>query len=909
MPWILGSRDGVPNYLRALLYATIIAMIKGDSKMQFIKRRARRHGEALKFLAFLLSAKEDIEDLLEASIRGKIDACLKGLEGSKEKRGRKRDEINETCKNLRNKGIVEFLNVDKKEAARIIAEALTLYKLYEEAKRGNIELEDVKLAEIFGGYGNFALGAAELGLEALYVELNPVAYFAYKTYINPPERKELEEKIKEFLEYLKKEVEEKYYNENAYATFWAYIYKCPHCGEHIPIVAEGSREAGCIDIGKRYRLQAIPVEDEEIPRELSWKFAVYDGLKCYYLCPMCGKEVENPKRRRKAMHRSAVDEAYLFGMKASDLPWAYAVPVGYTDKEKLYYNDKLFEKYKAAMLYLLENRDEIKEYVAYEEIPRSISSTINDVLTKLKAAGIYRRTQLMTPRQIIGYYKAIKRLKEFKDDEKIKDRLAMGILKALQTNVLGRYNKRRKEVEHITSRLSYDIVKLSAELTIPGKDAYTITSLLENLPDIITSIKGKLEALNEAAQRLKEHPELYKKYDFAFVDPPYLNAIPYFDLSYLYYARLKKLYGERLPGAKYTLDEIRELDLTSDDPMEYGKKLAEALRGISSILKDDGLIFFQFAPPKNPPKVEKDGKTIQIDASDVRRATLAAILSAGLFPVAGHPVLLESSSSQKSFRPGETTVKTMILILAKAPNIEKYLSEEEIELFESYSGGKFSEFLKYALEDHKIGAEYAKKVLSYLGSPRIEDIPALAYILVSPIVALNFPDASIEEIENLLRDADKYVDFVFDIYVERAFGVRNFTKKANEDPTYIYFLGLALGGLDIRSLKVFKIKDESINKAERFFREPEKAKGKHLLYIRRPKMLVDIGAYTQSLKAILEAIDRGERLLGEKYRDFRRFLERYKESFYRGLEEYKVVEGKKRREEDLLDSILSVLPE
>jgi tRNA G37 N-methylase Trm5 len=72
---------------------------------------------------------------------------------------------------------------EAEEAARLPGPWLSIPHVAE-AARNRLNMIETRFLEAFGGYGTFSLASLNLGLSGYYFELNPVAYFFFRTFIN-----------------------------------------------------------------------------------------------------------------------------------------------------------------------------------------------------------------------------------------------------------------------------------------------------------------------------------------------------------------------------------------------------------------------------------------------------------------------------------------------------------------------------------------------------------------------------------------------------------------------------------------------------------------------------------------------------------------------------------------------------
>ena len=886
----------VSNFFRAVRYATIVALeIKeGANTMKPFKRRAKRNEAAIRFLAFLSSLDESVEKEVERRKKlepSKLEDKLKKL--SK----KKREEVEKHISSLKNYLKLLFNIQNDEEIEETLVETLIFWKLFKEAiEEGDRKylVKDLNFAEIFGGYGSFALGAAALGYNALYVELNPVATFFFATYAKGKPEGYLE-KAQELVDYLKEEVEKKYFEINGkvpYLTFRARLVKCSFCGEHIPFIKADNKSVGRVTLysgsSKKksrtlyiepFALSDIPEELLDLPPSYLYGFR-FSEEKIVYRCPKCLNPINYSNEKRREKHREALEDDYtVYGRKVSELPRNYSVPVAILEKRgslELKRDIELLKKVRGAMKELYENRDYYQELVAYEEIPESIVVAQNrTAFDKLKNAGIKYRTQLMSPRQLLLYAKLIERIKDL--DEELRDYFAMVMTKGLQTNTLISYNFSNQELDKLMTIQNISYPSFPSENPVTNGDRgsidklflgkknkrsnynnnYNITKLnskildeivIEDAYKVSTDELDGILVLNEAAQELYSYVDLHEKFDVIFVDPPYVNNIPYRDLSYLFYARLKKIYGERLPYAKYTLDEIRSLDLTKDDPKEFGRLLKESLRSIKDLLKSGGIIFFQFAPPSSTIDVNIDGNKITIEPKAVRRRTFSAIIASGLVPVMLSPIVAEGSGHRGHRGGAGFTIKTMLIELVRVEDFDEFIDENYLKAIRRsvkiYSGNdkEIIEGIKELANTIEF-RDYVNKILSSSSKPNLGDSIAIAYAALSPALAYALRGIEDEKtVANIFSKVQEEVStYILDLLIEKIFGVKGFSELVKYDLSALIAVALYQGYLEIDALKGLGLKiGEKIKKIRSKFFKSERVSGRRGLRIAKLKPLREL---------------------------------------------------------------------
>ena len=825
---ILGFKDGIPNFIRASKYATILAIFaqSGTADTYPFKRRAKRNEGAMMVMAFLLAAKDEVEEEIEKEKRPlSIDVAEK-----------LRKEFSRLKRMIGVKTEEELYDI----ASEAIAVLRLIHKVMNDEELRKKLLIEEPLLDAFGGHGTFARAALTIGIPAVYVELNPIAYFFFTTTIKGfPEG--LEKKVEELLDYLEEECS-RYYPKDVYLTHRARLVRCEHCGEIIPVVSAKSRNSsryrGISRINKRYRV--IPKKEDEyrFKRTFEIEGAKADDLPKEFKCPECGGVIKFSKNKsRKKLYKDLLEiDPEVEGFKLSELPRAFAAPLA-----EATYDGELRELRKSLdMIYdayveLLEGREEYKKYLPYERIPeRSIDST-NHGITEILSAGIKYRTQLMTPRQLLCYAKIVRRIRDLEEGD-VKDRIAMIITKTLQHNVLTRTTE-SKRAKHISSNQSFYIPETPVELSIPGsrgkkKGEGTISSILSDVSKYSIVVHGKkyfkdspivlktgfpvLEevrvpsyrdgkpevlALNEAVQRLDDYDELIESVSGAFIDPPYLNMIPYRDLSRLYYVRLKRMY-DKLPFDK-TLEEIYELDLTDDSIDKFAEKLRESFRAISNVLKPDGVAILQFAPPSSM-KYE--------DFFKLRASIMAAAIENDLYPVLATSVLSEKSKGKVG--TGEGISRTMFILLLKPEAFEEFLNRLDLRLEPIVGMNKegIKERIKSILESGRVDKLF-EGVISYGLTPRPEESIAIGASISAAILAKLSPGLDFEDYREMLEDIiptaagialDKIVHKDF-----RILSVRDLLKSG--DMTVIYAMALKYGLIDPKLISM-TVKDKEVRK-------------------------------------------------------------------------------------------------
>ena len=216
--------------------------------------------------------------------------------------------------------------------------------------------------------------------------------------------------------------------------------------------------------------------------------------------------------------------------------------------------------------------------------------------------------------------------------------------------------------------------------------------------------------LNIPLEEVKNYSELLEGFDAAFVDPPYLDAVRYIDLSIPMYLIMK--YLVEMPP----IEEILDKDVTAGDEYAFYSKLKKNLEGLYEILKDDAIAVLQFAPRKSK------------DPLRIRAYVIAAAIEAGFVPVLAYPVFLESQQGGERGKRGDKTKMTALIYLLKA---------DPIEILDEIGLGDIAALKDLSIEDMIrlfLDSDYYRKASEYVKDLAIEFIPIFIYSLLGPLL-------------------------------------------------------------------------------------------------------------------------------------------------------------------------------
>ena len=516
-----------------------------------------------------------------------------------------------------------------------------------------------KLLDPMAGGGSIPFEALRCGVDAVAVEYNPVAYIILKATLEYPKKygpqlaEDVEAWGKEVLRRAGEEIGHLYPRHNKRQVshyIWCWVAECQRCGQKNPLVSQW-----WLVRKDRRKLGLKPVIKENKDFDIEFTNNPPKGTmsRGQSTCFKCGAPITNERIKRE--------------ISAGRRKLLCVVVVHKTGKK--------YEKPAQSDFDVLEEaeqvlRDKWKEFEAaglipIDEIPKYDTRSIWCVLY-----GFDKWHKLYSPRQLLAMLTLAKHIeivgqeierqkgKEFA--KVIATYLAFALCKHAERNALPtRWQPQGEKIGNVFAFRGIPITWNHTEVNPFSKIGSGTWKL--NLPSVVSAIKFATESLDKGGD-VNVHlasalnlPFGDREFDVVVTDPPYLDDVPYGELSEFYHSwlwRILHTYYPELPGPKVPVDE--ELDHspgrhgTADLSKQfYINGLTEAFHEMNRVLTDSGLLVLFFAHSK----------------LEAWKILISSLIDAGFRVTMAWPVRTESPTSV--VQRGKASIQSSILVAAR----------------------------------------------------------------------------------------------------------------------------------------------------------------------------------------------------------------------------------------------------
>ena len=468
-------------------------------------------------------------------------------------------------------------------------------------KLSQSSLDNIKLLDPFAGAGNLVFEAARLGLNCTLIDYNPVAYLIMKATLEYPAK--YGEKLAEDVEKYGEEVIRRAKNEmgkfyersgrKALHYLWCWCIKCPYCGQRVPLTNQM-----WLDKKRKIGYRIKPTEDKGFRVEIGVlrddEGSKYTQKGGEAVCIRCGNAISYDRMTKDVAERR---DKEMIAVVVKDIEGkAYELP----SREDL-------EKFNAAKQELKAKWSllESMNLIPKEEPQESELYTITNY-------GLKKWYEYFTERQLLLMCTLLKTIKEvcseISDKEYAKviaTYLGFLLCKHVDYNSIGvRWHARNRQCGNVLSMRRPSFIYNFAE-TNPFEK--TSGSLISMLNDVVGAICFATRNRNPAkimlGSALQLQGLLSEKYDIILTDPPYMDDVPYGEISEFFYVWLIRLLKEYYPELPDRVPVDEDLVVSrgrfggnTDLAMRFYKRgLETAFQRIYDALKDDGLLIVFFA--------------------------------------------------------------------------------------------------------------------------------------------------------------------------------------------------------------------------------------------------------------------------------------------------------------------------
>ena len=448
----------------------------------------------------------------------------------------------------------------------------------------------------FGGSGNLALSAVQMGLDVIISDYNPLAHVIQRSVLEFPARygmrlaDDVAKYSKRLIEYVENETG-RFFPKGRLVYLWCWCIRCPHCGQRFPLTNHmylartKTRKVGIkiTPVDDNFTVEVVPNITEKDGRAFTQKGGRAICIRCRN--PVNYDSITRDVAKRKDREMMAIQVQMTKGRD-------YVVP---TDADR--------EIYESA--------------VAHLEKRKSASTLPNENIlpghrrkNNLWNYGITHWNQYYDPRQALVLGSMLDGIRSICDgipDAEYRRAIAvcLSILLAKRVNMAGfgvAWAVTREMPAHILTMRRPSMTYNFAESNPFEKSAGSLPNIAKNVTDLVRfatrlpsgNVRCRLESvtcMSDAA-----------KYDLIITDPPYADDVQYGELSefmYLWVYRALREYLPELPPRAPLDEDFCEsqgrFGNRKDAAAFFAGGLKESFKSMSKKLKDDGLLVAFFA--------------------------------------------------------------------------------------------------------------------------------------------------------------------------------------------------------------------------------------------------------------------------------------------------------------------------
>jgi adenine-specific DNA methylase len=459
----------------------------------------------------------------------------------------------------------------------------------------------LKVLDPFAGSGNLMFEPARLGLDCTVLEYNPVAYLILKATFEYPAKygSKLSDDVKHYGSEVIYRAERElgdFYNRDgrkALHYFWCWCIKCPYCGQRIPLTNNM-----WLNKKKMIGYKIIPSEDGDFRIELGTlsteKGSSYTQKGGKAVCIKCRNAISYEQIVKDVAMRK--DKEMMVVVVKDIKGKNYELP---TDRDRQGFDEarrKLREEWERLVNQDLIPQEEMKEYELF----------------RVTNYGFRRWYEIFTERQLLVMCTLLKTIKEVCSEISNRDYAKaiatyLGFILCKHINYNSISTPWNTSHEKIIPALAFRSPRFCYNFVETNPFEKTSGSLISSLRDVVNAIKfasNNNSRVNVVFGSALHLADLFTdRYDIVLTDPPYLDDVPYGEVSeffYVWLVRMLKDYYPELPD-RVPLEEDLVLSKgrfggSESLAMEfYRRGLETSFNNIYNVLKDDGLFVVFFA--------------------------------------------------------------------------------------------------------------------------------------------------------------------------------------------------------------------------------------------------------------------------------------------------------------------------
>jgi adenine-specific DNA methylase len=461
--------------------------------------------------------------------------------------------------------------------------------------------DGLKVLDPFAGAGNLMFEPARLGLDCTVLDYNPVAYLVLKATFEYPAKygSKLADDVKhygsEVIKRAERELGEFYRRDGRKALhyLWCWCIRCPYCGQRIPLTNNM-----WLDKKRKIGYKIIPTEDGDFRMEIGTLTAKegssYTQKGGKAVCIRCRNAISYEQMVKDVAERK--DKEMIVVVVKDVKGKNYELPTDHDSKGFDEACKRLSENWERLLNHNLIPQEEMKEYEIYN----------------VTRYGFKKWHEIFTERQFLLMCTLLKTIKEvcseINDKEYAKavaTYLGFMLCKHVDFNSVG--TTWTADGQKVAHTLSFRRPSFCYNFVETNPFEKTSGSLISSLRDVVDAIKfasNNNSCVNVVFGSALHLTDLFAdRYDIVLTDPPYLDDVPYGEVSeffYVWLVRLLKEYYPKLPDRvpleeDLVLSEGRFGGSESLATEFYKRGMEASFNNIYNVLKDDGLFVVFFA--------------------------------------------------------------------------------------------------------------------------------------------------------------------------------------------------------------------------------------------------------------------------------------------------------------------------
>jgi len=461
--------------------------------------------------------------------------------------------------------------------------------------------DGLKVLDPFAGAGNLVFEPARLGLDCTVLEYNPVAYLILKATFEYPAKygSKLADDVKhygnEVIKRAEKEIGGFYRRDGRKALhyLWCWCIRCPYCGQRIPLTNNM-----WLDKKRKIGYKIIPTEDGDFRIEIGTltdkEGSSYTQKGGKAVCIKCRNAISYEQMVKDIAERK--DKEMIVVVVKDVKGKNYELP---TDQDRKGFDEarkRLSENWERLLNHNLIPQEEMKEYEIYN----------------VTSYGLKKWYEIFTERQLLlmcTLFKTIKEVCSEISDKKyakaVETYLGFMLCKHIDYNTIATtWHAGGQKVAHTLSFRRPSFCYNFVETNPFEKTSGSLTSSLRDVVNAIKFASNNNSHVNVVFGSALHLADLFAdRYDIVLTDPPYLDDVPYGEVSEFFYVWLVRLLKEYYPELPDIVPLEEDLVLSEGRfggseslAMEFYKRgLETSFNNIYNVLKDDGLLVVFFA--------------------------------------------------------------------------------------------------------------------------------------------------------------------------------------------------------------------------------------------------------------------------------------------------------------------------